>query len=100
MLLLSRSLVDIKAQQLPPAFLVHDALSFASRCSVLDAGLVARRQVSKHRPRASQWWTITNSGTAKPSEARGTLLAKQQDMDTHLRLIRPHQIFFGQEKLG
>lgn len=66
LLLLSRSLVDIKVQQLPPASLVHDILSFASCCSVLDTELVARRQISKHRPRASQWWAITNSGTARP----------------------------------
>lgn len=66
LLLLSRSLVDIKAQQLPQGSQVHDVLSFASCCSVLDAGLVARRQISKYRPRASQGWTITNPGTAKP----------------------------------
>lgn len=66
LLLLSRPLVDIKAQQLPQASWVHDVLSFASCCSVLDAGLEASRQISKHRPRASQWWTITNPGTAKP----------------------------------
>lgn len=66
LLLLNRSLVDIKAQQLPQISWVHDVLSFASCCFVLDTGLVARRQSSKHRPRASQWWTITNLGTAKP----------------------------------
>ncbi|KAI7777833.1 hypothetical protein LA080_003032 [Diaporthe eres] len=51
--------------------------------------------------RGSQWWRIiTSPDTAKPIEARSTLLAKHQDMDTHLRLIRPHQIVFSQERLG
>lgn len=66
---MSRSLVDIKAQLLLPASLVHDVLPFASCCSVLDdSGLLARREIPQHRHRATQWWTIAKSGTAKPTE--------------------------------
>lgn len=74
---LSRSPVDIKAQLVPPASLVHDVLPLVSCCSVLDDTGLLGSQVLRRLAGANQWWTKTNPGTAKPPEARHTSLGEQ-----------------------